>query len=139
MDRISKKSRSRNMAAIKGTNTNPEMAVRRTLYSLGYRYRLHKNVLPGKPDIFIRNRNAVVFVNGCFWHQHSNCRFATKPKSNRKFWMQKLKKNIKRDRNNLTRLKELGYKIITIWECEIGKQSAVVNEKLAKKLVRLLG
>lgn len=139
MDRISKETRSRNMAAIKGTDTSPEMAVRRMLYSLGYRYRLHKNDLPGKPDIFIKNRNAAIFVNGCFWHQHSNCRFATKPKSNRRFWIQKLKKNIKRDRENLVKLKELGYKIISIWECEIGKQSIGMNQRLAKRLIRSLG
>ncbi|MDD5005049.1 MAG: very short patch repair endonuclease [Candidatus Omnitrophica bacterium] len=139
MDRISKEARSRNMAAIKGTNTIPEMAVRRMLYSLGYRYRLHKKNLPGKPDIFIKNRNAAIFVNGCFWHQHPNCRFATKPKSNRRFWMQKLKKNIKRDRENLISLKELGYKIISIWECEIGKQSIGMNQRLVKRLIRSLG
>lgn len=138
MDKISKKARSLNMAAIKGINTSSEKAVRKTLSFLGYRYRLHKKNLPGKPDIFIKSRNALIFVNGCFWHQHKNCRFATRPKSNRRFWMLKLKKNIERDKRNISKLKKMGYKIVTIWECEMGKQSRDISRKLAKRLVKLL-
>jgi DNA mismatch endonuclease (patch repair protein) len=139
MDKISKETRSRNMAAIKSENTTSELAVRKILFSLGYRYRLHKKELPGKPDIYIKSCNTVVFVNGCFWHQHSNCRFATMPKSNRKFWNSKLKRNIERDKINIRDLKKLGYKVIIIWECEVKKALKANDGRLAKKISKLLG
>lgn len=139
MDKISKEKRSLNMAAIRSGNTSPELVVRKNLFSLGYRYRLHKRDLPGKPDIYIKSRNALIFVNGCFWHQHPNCRYATKPKSNKKFWGQKLKRNVERDKKNKKTLKRMGYKVITVWECEVGKSTIVSNDKLKKKLKRALG
>lgn len=139
MDKISKETRSGNMAAIRSENTTSELAVRKILFSLGYRYRLHKKELPGKPDIYIKSCNAVIFVNGCFWHQHSNCRFATMPKSNRKFWNSKLKRNIERDKINIRNLKKLGYKVIIIWECEVGKVPKINDSKLVKKINKLLG
>jgi len=139
MDKISKKARSRNMAAIKSKNTKPEMFVRKLLYFLGYRYTLHVKDLPGTPDIVLKNRKTVIFVNGCFWHQHPNCKYAAKPKSNIEFWDSKLRMNVKKDKQNYKKLKALGYKVVVIWECEIKKAIATNSNKLSAKLQKELG
>jgi len=89
------------MAAVKGKDTKPEIAVRKLLHSLGYRYRLHKKDLPGSPDIFLKKYNTVIYVHGCFWHQHKGCKYATVPKSNVAFWTEKLERNVRRDRKNI--------------------------------------
>ena len=94
MDIVSKKNRSKNMAAIKSVNTSPELILRSILHKAGYRYSLHKKVLPGKPDIYMKRYNTVIFVNGCFWHCHKGCKDAGIPKSNKTFWISKLKKNV---------------------------------------------
>lgn len=121
MDKVSKEVRSKNMAAIKGKDTKPEIAVRKLLHSLGYRYRLHRKDLPGKPDIVLPKYKTVIFVHGCFWHQHNGCKYNTKPKSNKQFWLSKLRKNVERDKKQYTALKKLGYKVLTIWECDVKK------------------
>ena len=121
MDTVSKEVRSRNMAAIKGRDTKPEMVVRKLLHTNGYRYSLHKKALPGKPDLYLKKYNTVMFIHGCFWHQHPGCKYAVKPKSNIKFWRDKLKHNVERDRENISKLKEMGFNIITLWECEIDR------------------
>ena len=138
MDTVSKKIRSKNMAAIKAKDTKPEMVVRRLLHSSGYRYSLHNKNLPGKPDIFLKSRKAIIFVHGCFWHQHPNCKYAAKPKSNQDFWRPKLQRNVKRDKEHRAKLRKLGYKVITIWECEIKRARKVGCKGLLKKLKRLL-
>lgn len=120
MDRITKEHRSWNMSRIRGKNTTPEMIVRRFLYSQGIRYRLHAK-LPGKPDVVIRNNNAAIFVNGCFWHDHTNCKFAVTPKSNTNFWQSKIRGNIERDQRNRQQLEHDGWKVLTVWECELEK------------------
>lgn len=99
----------------------PEVIVRRYLHQEGYRFRLHRKDLPGRPDIVLPKYNTLIFIHGCFWHQHSGCVKATMPKSNSSFWYDKLQRNILRDKENIKEIKRLKYKIITIWECELSK------------------
>lgn len=106
------------MSLIKAKNTRPEVIVRSIVHRLGFRFGLHKNDLPGKPDIVLRKYNTAIFINGCFWHQHKNCKRANIPKSNRKYWIPKLERNLKRDRINIRDLKKEGWKIIILWECQ---------------------
>ncbi len=110
--------RSRNMSAIRGKDTRPELTVRRFIHSRGMRYSVASSKLPGRPDIVLRKYRTVVFVNGCFWHRHQNCRFATLPKTNSQFWKTKFSENVNRDRRNVERLRELGWRVLTIWECQ---------------------
>jgi DNA mismatch endonuclease (patch repair protein) len=133
MDTVSKEVRSRNMSAIRSKNTNPETVVRSLLFALGYRYRLHRNDLPGKPDIILKKHNTVIFVHGCFWHQHKECKRANIPKSNKKYWIPKLERNAERDKINKRELNRLGWNVITIWECET-KDSGKITAELKKKL-----
>ena len=107
------------MAAITSKNTSPEKKVRKILFSLGFRYRLHSKKLPGKPDIVLKTYNTVIFINGCFWHQHKNCKRATIPKTNKAYWIPKLKRNIERDKINRDKLKKGGWKVAIIWECQV--------------------
>ena len=113
--------RSRNMSAIKSKNTKPEIAVRKLLYSMGYRFRLHRKDLPGSPDIVLPKYKTVIFVHGCFWHRHENCKYASTPKTRSEFWESKFEGNIKRDKINQTNLIKLGWKIIIVWECDLKK------------------
>ena len=108
-----------NMAAIRGKDTKPEMAVRKWLWSHGYRYRLNHPRLPGKPDIVMRKYRTCIFVNGCFWHGHEGCRYYTVPKTNTEFWVDKVKRNQQRDNMVQRRLATMGWYSITIWECEL--------------------
>ena len=133
MDTVSKEVRSRNMSAIRSKNTNPETVVRSLLFALGYRYRLHRKDLPGKPDIILKKHNTVIFVHGCFWHQHKECKRANIPKSNKKYWIPKLERNVERDKINKRELNKLGWNVITIWECET-KDSGKITAELKKKL-----
>jgi DNA mismatch endonuclease (patch repair protein) len=107
------------MARIGGKNTAPEMAVRRLLHSIGYRFRLHISGLPGKPDIVFPGRQKVVLVHGCFWHRHPGCRYAYMPKSRVEFWRAKFERNVQRDAENLRALGVAGWKVFTVWECEV--------------------
>lgn len=118
-DTLTAEQRSRNMAAIKGKDTKPEMMVRRYLHALGFRYGLHNRKLPGSPDLVFRAFKTVVFIHGCFWHGHRNCRYATMPKSNTEFWTLKIDRNKERDRESEERLKAKGWNVITIWECDL--------------------
>lgn len=106
------------MARISGKNTIPEITVRKILYSLGCRYRLHVKNLPGKPDIVIRKLKTILFINGCFWHQHPGCKRQSMPKSNLDYWGKKLKTNINKQEQDIQKLKDLGWNIYIIWECE---------------------
>ena len=120
MDKISKRRRSANMAAIRSKDTGPEVAVRKVVSGLGYRSRAHGSALPGKPDLIFRKARKVIFVHGCFWHQHSKvtCLDGRKPKSNLKYWLPKLESNISRDKRNRAKLRRLGWRSIVIWECQ---------------------
>ena len=106
------------MAAVRGKNTSPELRVRRMLHSMGYRFRLHRKDLPGKPDIVLPKYRLCIFVHGCFWHQHLGCKRATIPETRREFWQEKFRKNKKRDELSLKELGKLGWQVCTIWECE---------------------
>ncbi len=120
--------RSRNMAAIHSKGTKPEMLVRRWLWSRGFRYRLNSPRLPGKPDLVLRRYKTCIFVNGCFWHGHKvtfdmeNSECCKIPKTNREFWVAKIRRNQKRDAEERVRLKEMGWHCITVWECELKPQ-----------------
>lgn len=120
-DRISKEQRSLNMSHIRGTETSLEIMVRKNLFKNGYRFRKNVKHLPGKPDIVLHKYNSVIFVNGCFWHHHSNCKLAYIPKSNTDFWMNKFERNMKNDRKHTRELRKMGYHVITIWECRLKK------------------
>jgi DNA mismatch endonuclease, patch repair protein len=117
-DTFTKSERSRIMAAVKSKDTTPELLVRRLVHSLGYRYRLHVRLLPGTPDIVFPRVKKIINVNGCFWHLHKcpRCRI---PSSKRKYWMAKLQRNAKRDKANQRKLRRQGWKVMTIWECQI--------------------
>lgn len=126
MDRVSPEIRSRNMRAIKGKNTSVEVAVRRLLHAGGYRYRLHCDNLPGKPDIVFASRRKVIFVHGCFWHRHVGCRYAYTPKSRIEFWQTKFDRNVARDRWVEHELLASGWKSLVIWECEIAEANLLM-------------
>ena len=111
--------RSRNMSAIKSKNTKPEITLRKLLHSMGYRFRLHRKDLPGSPDIVLPKYKTVIFVHGCFWHRHENCKYATTPKTRKEFWEKKFRENINRDNLNQANLSLKGWKIIIIWECQL--------------------
>ena len=121
MDKISPDRRSENMRQIRSKGMRPEIAVRQLTYSLGYRYRLHSKDLPGKPDLVFRSRRKVIFVHGCFWHQHNDpeCKIVRKPKSNNGYWNTKLETNSIRDAKHLTTLLNDNWKVLVIWECQI--------------------
>lgn len=118
-DKVSKEVRSRNMSRIRCKDTKPEIKVRKYLYHQGFRYRKNVKDLPGKPDIYIKKYNTVIFVNGCFWHQHYNCKYATVPKTNVDFWTRKLERNVHNDDKNIKSLKQMGFNVVVIWECEL--------------------
>ena len=119
--------RSRNMSAIKSKNTKPEIKVRKVLHSMGYRFRLHSKDLPGSPDIVLPKYKTVIFVHGCFWHRHENCKYASTPKTRQEFWEAKFRENINRDKLNQENLSSNGWKIIIVWECEIKDKDFDLN------------
>ena len=126
MDTVSKEQRHLNMSHIKGKNTSLELKVRKRLYHDGYRYRVNVPNLPGKPDIVLSKYNTVIFINGCFWHKHDCGRFVW-PSSNEEYWHKKINRNIERDADNLRTLTEQGWRVITIWECQLKKKVAEEN------------
>ena len=111
--------RSRNMAAIRGRDTKPELTVRQELHRLGFRFRLHDSSLPGKPDLKLTCHKAVVFVHGCFWHRHKGCRFMTTPATNTRFWAAKLKRNAERDSEHIQQQSAMGWRAAIVWECAL--------------------
>lgn len=125
--------RSRIMAKVRGENTSPERLVRSLVHRMGYRFRLHCKDLPGKPDIVLPRHKKVIFVHGCFWHQHEGCPHAARPTSNIEYWNRKLDRNIIRDRENLHKLEYLGWNVLIVWECETRDR-----EKLLEKLTGFL-
>ncbi len=133
-DTLSKERRSWNMSRIKGKDTGIEVAVRKRLFSLGYRYRKNDKRLPGKPDIVFPMYRTVVFIHGCFWHMHSNCKIARIPKSNTDFWITKLNHNVENDIKHKQKLEQMGWKVITIWECEINNDFESVIQSIIDSL-----
>lgn len=109
------------MGRIRGVDTGPEMAVRRAAHRLGYRFRLHRRSLPGRPDLVFPSRRAAIFVHGCFWHRHEGCRKASMPKTRVEFWQAKFARNVERDAEVQERLRAAGWRVLVVWECEIGR------------------
>lgn len=124
MDIVSKEVRSRMMAGIRGSNTRPEVKVRRILHRHGFRYRLHQRNLPGRPDIVLSRYRVCIFVHGCFWHRHLGCHYATTPKTNEDFWRIKLEQNVARDAQNKEILLASGWRVFELWECGIRRPEA---------------
>jgi len=122
-DVLSITQRTRCMAAVRGKNTGPEMLLRRLLFSLGYRFRLHKTSLPGKPDIVFAGRKKVVFCHGCFWHMHDCKRGHSTPSTNSEFWQNKRSQNVRRDARTRESLEKMGWASEIVWECELGRPS----------------
>lgn len=121
MDVHDKKTRSYNMSQIKGKNTKPELLVRKYLFSQGFRYRVNVRSLLGTPDIVLKKYKTAIFINGCFWHGHEGCKYFVWPKTREAFWKEKINKNIRRDAQNIEKLKADGWNVIVIWECELKK------------------
>lgn len=136
MDVHTPEQRSFNMSKIRGKDTRPEMLVRRWLWANGYRYRLHRKDLPGRPDIVLSKYKAVIFVHGCFWHRHG-CQFTTTPESNREFWLAKFSKNVSRDKRNISALLEQSWRVMVIWECSFQGKNAI-SELLAEQITNFL-
>jgi DNA mismatch endonuclease, patch repair protein len=133
MDRIDASRRSANMARIASKNTSIELLVRSIAHRLGYRFRLHRKDLPGTPDLIFPASRRAIFVNGCFWHRHRDCKFAYTPKTNRLFWEKKFAVNLQRDAAAMKELQALGWSVLVIWECE-----ARDEVKLAKRIAQFL-
>jgi DNA mismatch endonuclease, patch repair protein len=124
------------MSAIRSAGMKPEMIVRSLVHRLGYRFRLHAPELPGKPDLVFRPRKKVIFVHGCFWHQHTrrSCKDGRPPKSNSDYWNPKLARNVERDAENIRKLRAAGWKVLVVWECDAIKRGDGVAERLSKFL-----
>ena len=133
MDTLTPEHRSWNMSRIKGSNTAPERLVRSLLHRMGYRFRLHRKDLPGRPDIVLPKFETVILVHGCYWHRHTGCRFAYTPKSNTDFWNAKFKENVRRDAVQFRQLTDLGWRVMIVWECET-KHPNVLAERLGKTM-----
>jgi len=110
------------MGLVKGKNTKPEILLRKKLHSLGFRFRIHDRKLPGNPDIKLTKYKTVIFINGCFWHAHLNCKYYTVPKTNQEFWFDKIKTNVNRDSKNYEELKKRGWNVLVIWTCSFKKK-----------------
>ncbi|UVK55374.1 very short patch repair endonuclease [Mesorhizobium sp. AR02] len=132
MDILTRGQRSSVMSRIKGRDTGPEMLVRRAAHALGLRFRLHAAKLPGRPDLVFASRKIALFVHGCFWHRHENCRLAYSPKSNKEFWARKFSRNVERDGEVTAALRSAGWRTAVIWECETRQQD------LADRIGRLI-
>ncbi|MGY5808435.1 very short patch repair endonuclease [Rhizobium sp. LEGMi198b] len=126
-DRVSPEVRSKIMSRIRGKDTSPEMKVRRCAHALGFRFRLHVAGLPGRPDLVFPSRRKIIFVHGCFWHRHTDCKLATTPRSNVDFWQGKFQRNLARDIVILEKLHALGWKVLVIWECQISNDTALAE------------
>lgn len=124
-DIVNSETRSRMMAGIRGKDTKPELVLRRSLHALGFRYRLHVKGMPGKPDIVLPKHDAVILVQGCFWHRHQGCRYATTPSTRRDFWTAKFDANVARDAVVRSALLEAGWRVATVWECALRTGSYV--------------
>lgn len=133
MDIVDSATRARMMSGIRGKNTVPEMLVRRFLHARGYRYRVHRRDLPGKPDLVLPRLKVCIFVHGCFWHRHPGCVYATTPKTRPEFWSEKFQKNVMRDLANIDALEAAGWNVLIVWECHL-KNDPNTLERVAEKL-----
>ena len=135
MDIWTKEKRSDVMSKIGSKNTKPELILRSALFKKGFRFRVHRKDLPGKPDIVLRKYQTVIFVHGCFWHYHKDCREGRIPSTNSIFWKTKLLKNVEKDERNTKVLQEMGWKVIVVWECEIEKHFEETINQLIMKMI----
>ncbi|MEB2855529.1 very short patch repair endonuclease [Pseudomonas atacamensis] len=119
---------SKKMRAVRRANTKPELIVRKVLHAQGLRFRIHQKSLPGSPDIVLTRHRTVIFVHGCFWHRHQDCRYASTPKTRQDFWQAKFQSNITRDKTKEAQLVELGWRVIIVWECETRKLDILENQ-----------
>lgn len=133
MDKLTPERRSHNMSRIRSRDTKPEKMVRSLLHRMGCRFRLHRKDLPGKPDIVLPKHHTVIFVHGCYWHRHPDCRFAYRPKSNIQFWENKFQENTARDARQIQQLTTLGWRALIVWECET-RNLEVLGERLRREL-----
>lgn len=127
-DIVSRSKRTEIMSSVKQRHTKPEITVRKILHRHGFRFRLHNKKLPGTPDIVLPKHKAVIFVHGCFWHQHEGCRKSRRPTSNVEFWNEKLDRNIVRDNQKESELKNSGWKVLTLWDCEIKDEDSLIEK-----------
>lgn len=134
MDTVTSEQRSENMKKIRSNNTKPEIYFRKLLFAQGLRYRLHDKKIPGKPDIFLKKYNTAIFINGCFWHQHKDCKYARIPKTNPEYWIPKLERNQKRDREVKEQLMAEHIRVIVIWECLLKRMRK--DPELEKTIIR---
>ena len=134
VDIFTKDERSRIMSKIGGKDSAIEMRVRRLLFSLGYRYRLHVATLPGRPDIVFPGRRKAIFIHGCFWHKHEGCKRSALPEQNADFWQNKINKNMTRDQLSQSQLSELGWRVLVIWGCEVRSDTSALEIKLREFL-----
>lgn len=135
-DHISQEHRSWNMQQIKAKDTKIEVQVRSWLFSKGFRFRKNDKRYPGKPDIVLPKYNTVVFINGCFWHRHEGCRYATVPKTRVEYWDKKFQRNIKNDLLHVQELESMGWKVITVWECQLKKSNFITTMETLEKMIR---
>lgn len=133
-DRISAEHRSWNMSRIRGKDTKPEIVLRSLMHRTGFRYRLHDKRLPGKPDLVLPKHKTAIFVNGCYWHRHEGCPKATTPKTNTAFWTKKFEETVERDARKKSELIESGWRVITVWECELETNPVGLVEALRNQL-----
>ena len=134
-DTLTKEKRSWNMSRIAGKNTKPEILLRSLLHRKNFRFRLHDKRLPGKPDIVLPRYRTVIFVNGCFWHRHENCKYAYAPKSRQEYWLKKFEETVKRDREKQEMLENLGWQVIVVWECELIKPHGKIISDISSRLL----
>ena len=130
MDFLSPLERSERMSRIRSSNTSPELALRRAMHALGFRFRLHRKDLPGRPDIVLPRYRTAIFVHGCFWHRHDGCKVASTPKSNTEFWIKKFDRNVARDVKSQETLEAQGWRVIVVWECELGSARKATDAAL---------
>lgn len=133
MDRFTPQERSEIMSRVRATDTGPELQVRRLVHSMGFRYRLHCSDLPGRPDLVFRKLKRVIFVHGCFWHQHPGCARSALPTSRAEYWREKLRNNVRRDARSIRNLRRDGWKVLILWECQLA-----AGQKLERLLSRFL-
>jgi len=127
-DVVDEATRSRMMAGIRGKDTKPELALRRALHARGFRFRLHVPTLSGRPDIVLPKYHAAILVHGCFWHRHDGCRFATTPATRPDFWSEKFSRTVIRDARNVASLRDHGWRVATVWECDLRRGETVIND-----------
>lgn len=133
MDVLTQEQRRKTMRAVKSADTKPELLVRKLLFAAGFRYRLHRKDLPGKPDIVLSRYRTVVFVHGCFWHQHPGCKHAARPSTRQEYWQSKLDRNMARDAAQIHELESLGWHVIVVWECQTKDRDAL-RKKLKSEI-----